>query len=148
MSVGFSRSKGPPATFCAVICLPRLASRGSPVRRVEGREDGGQADVFRYRLLMATIRRAAPIFPVRNLSASLTQYRRLGFDTSDYEGGGYGFVTRDGIEIHLEVVPYINPKGAQHVAYLWVDDADAFAQAWLATRSRTPNARRHGMEPT
>lgn len=42
-------------------------------------------------------------------------------------------MTRDGIEIHLEVVPYINPEGAQHVAYLWVDDADAFAQAWLAT---------------
>lgn len=100
---------------------------------MEGREDGGQADVFRYRLLMATIRRAAPIFPVRNLSASLTYYQRLGFDTSEYEGGGYGFVTRDGIEIHLEVVPHINPQGAQHVAYLWVDDADTFAQAWRAT---------------
>jgi len=42
-------------------------------------------------------------------------------------------VTRDGIEIHLEVVPHINPQGAQHVAYLWVDDADTFAQAWRAT---------------
>jgi len=39
-------------------------------------------------------------------------------------------VTRDGIEIHLEVVPHISPESEKHVAYLWADDADAFAQAW------------------
>jgi uncharacterized glyoxalase superfamily protein PhnB len=41
-------------------------------------------------------------------------------------------LTRDGIEIHLEVVPHISPKSAKHVAYLWVDDADAVALAWRA----------------
>jgi hypothetical protein len=82
---------------------------------------------------MLTIRRAAPIFPVRDLGASLAHYRRLGFDTREYEGGGYGFVTRDGIEIHLGVVPDIDPTSAKHSAYLWVDDADELARAWRDT---------------
>ena len=81
---------------------------------------------------MATIRRAAPILPVRDLAASLAHYRRLGFDTREYDGGGYGFVTRDGVEIHLGVVPEIIPSGPKHSAYLWVDDANALAQAWRA----------------
>ena len=42
-----------------------------------------------------------------------------------------GYVTRDGIEIHLGVVP----DGSTRVrlsAYLWVDDADIVAQTWSA----------------
>jgi predicted enzyme related to lactoylglutathione lyase len=83
--------------------------------------------------LVATIKRAAPIFPVRDLSASFAHYQRLGVHTREYEGGGYGYVTRDGIEIHLGVAPDIGPAGAKHSAYLWVDDADALAQEWGAT---------------
>jgi len=81
---------------------------------------------------MATLKRVAPIFPVRDLTASLSYYQRLGFDTREYDGGGYGYVTRDGIEIHLGVVPDVGPSAATHSAYLWVDDADALAQAWRA----------------
>jgi hypothetical protein len=82
--------------------------------------------------LMATIMRAAPIFPIKNLDASLARYQRLGFDTRKYEGGGYGYVTRDGIEIHLGFAPDIGAASAKHSAYLWVDDADALAQEWQA----------------
>jgi predicted enzyme related to lactoylglutathione lyase len=82
---------------------------------------------------MTTIKRAAPIFPVRDLSLSLAHYQKLGFKTREYEGGGYGFVTRDGVEIHLGVVPQILPSRAKHSAYLWVDDADALAQTWRAS---------------
>ncbi len=82
---------------------------------------------------MATIRRAAPIFPVRDLALSFAHYQRLGFKTREYEGGGYGFVTRDGVEIHLGVVSQIFPSDAKHSAYLWVDDADALAEAWRAS---------------
>jgi hypothetical protein len=92
---------------------------------------------------MATIKRAAPIFPVRDLSASLAHYERLGFDVREYEGGGYGFVTCDGIEIHLGVVLDIGPTSAKHSAYLWVDDADALAEAW-----RTVGAEFHAPEDT
>jgi predicted enzyme related to lactoylglutathione lyase len=81
---------------------------------------------------MATIRRAAPIFPVRDLSLSLAHYQRLGFQTREWEGGGYGFVTRDRIEIHLGVVTDGAPAGATHSTYLWVDDADALAEEWRA----------------
>jgi hypothetical protein len=81
---------------------------------------------------MATLKRVAPIFPVRDLSPSLAHYRRLGFATREYEGGGYGYVTRDGVEIHLGVLSDDHPSSARHSAYLWVDDADALALAWRA----------------
>jgi hypothetical protein len=54
---------------------------------------------------MGNLKRIAPIFPVRDLSASLAHYQRLGFATREYAGGGYGYATRDGVEIHLGVVP-------------------------------------------
>jgi catechol 2,3-dioxygenase-like lactoylglutathione lyase family enzyme len=81
---------------------------------------------------MAIVKRTAPIFPVRDLSASLAYYRRLGFTTEEYEGGGYAFVTRDRVEIHLGVVLDFRPPDTKHSAYLWVDDADALAQEWQA----------------
>src|SRR5580658_4384221 len=68
-------------------------------------------------------------FPVRDLGISLEHYGRLGFATREYDGGGYGYVTRDDIEIHLEVISD-NSRAAPCSAYLWVDDADALAQAW------------------
>src|SRR6266566_6352368 len=80
---------------------------------------------------MATLKRVAPIFPVRDLTASLAHYQRLGFDTREYDGGRYGYATRDGIEIHLGTVLEGRPWTG-HSAYLWVDDADALAQAWRA----------------
>ena len=54
---------------------------------------------------MATARRIAPIFPVRDLDAALAFYQRLGFSVRPYSGGGYGFASRDGLELHLGVVP-------------------------------------------
>jgi len=81
---------------------------------------------------MAALKRVAPILPVRDLSASLAHYQRLGFATREYDGGGYGYASRDGVEIHLGVVPDAGPSTTTHSAYLWVDDADALAQAWRA----------------
>ena len=85
-----------------------------------------------YDLPIAFVRRAAPIFPVRDLDTSLNHYRRLGFSVREYQGGGYGFANRDGVEIHLGIVPDPTPGTARHSAYLWVDDSDALAQEWLA----------------
>src|SRR4051812_12850112 len=81
---------------------------------------------------MATLQRVAPIFPVRDLTAALAHYERLGFTTRAYDSGEYGYVTRDGIEIHLGVVPDTRRSPTIHSAYLWVDDADALALAWSA----------------
>ena len=81
---------------------------------------------------MAVVKRAAPIFPVRDLAASLNHYRRLGFTVREYQGGGYGFANRDGVELHLGAVPDSDSERASHSAYLWVDDSDALAREWLA----------------
>lgn len=81
-------------------------------------------------LSMSTLKRIAPVFAVRDLSSSLAYYERLGFATRAYEGGGYGFAARDGIEIHLGVVPDGDPRSIRSTAYVWVDDADEIAHAW------------------
>ena len=80
---------------------------------------------------MGALKRIAPIFPVRNLGLSLELYGRLGFATREYERGGYGFVTRDGIEIHLGVVTDDSTAGPSS-AYLFVEDADELAQTWIS----------------
>ena len=59
---------------------------------------------------------------------SRSHYERLGFAVRAYEGGGYGFATRDGIEIHLGVVPDGDRRSGS--AYIWVEDADLLAAEW------------------
>ena len=81
---------------------------------------------------MTTFTRIAPIFGVGDVGLALAHYERLGFATRSYDGGGYGFATRDGIEIHLGVVPEGSTRTVTSAAYLFVDDADELAQSWLA----------------
>ena len=71
--------------------------------------------------------RIAPIFPVRDLAASLAHYSLLGFTTQAYEGGGYGFARLEGVEIHLGIA---NETASRASAYLFVDDADDLARTW------------------
>lgn len=80
---------------------------------------------------MGTLHRIAPIFPVRDLDAAMGHYRRLGFAVRAYAKGGYGFASRDGIEIHLGVVS----DGDHHPgsAYLFVEDAEELAAAWRSS---------------
>ena len=78
---------------------------------------------------MGTLKRIAPIFAVRDVRAALAYYERLGFATREYEHGGYGFVTRDGIELHVGEAPDTSKSGPSS-AYLWVEDADALARTW------------------
>jgi hypothetical protein len=80
---------------------------------------------------MSTLKRIAPIFAVCDLDAAMAHYRGLGFDIRVYEGGGYAFATRDGIEIHLGRVPDHDRRTSS--AYLWVDDADELAAAWRSS---------------
>jgi hypothetical protein len=77
---------------------------------------------------MASFRRIAPIFAVRDLDAAMAHYQRLGFTVRAYAGGGYGFASRDGIELHLGVVPDNDLRTSG--AYLFVDNADDLAAAW------------------
>ena len=80
---------------------------------------------------MGASKRIAPIFGVRDLAVALEFYAGLGFVTRPYAGGGYGFATLDGVEIHLGVVATGTP-GAPASAYLFVDDAERLAQVWVS----------------
>jgi hypothetical protein len=82
--------------------------------------------------VVPTVNRIAPIFPVSDLGKALQHYRRLGFATREYVGGGYGYAAREGIEIHLAAVRHRDPTATACAAYLWVDDADALASEWEA----------------
>jgi catechol 2,3-dioxygenase-like lactoylglutathione lyase family enzyme len=77
---------------------------------------------------MGSLKRIAPIFAVRELDVAIAYYERLGFATRVYHGGGYGFATRDGIEIHLGVVAAQDQR--INSAYLFVNDAEALAEEW------------------
>jgi predicted enzyme related to lactoylglutathione lyase len=80
---------------------------------------------------VAVAHRIAPIFAVRDLAVALEHYRRLGFSVREYAGGGYGFATRDNVEIHLGVTPD-DRRVPGSAAYLFVDDADDLAAQWDA----------------
>lgn len=76
----------------------------------------------------------APVLSVRDLERALRRYRRLGFDVRAYEGPErYGFVQRDGVELHLSESAH--DDGHEHGAevYLYVSDADALFEEWSAT---------------
>jgi uncharacterized glyoxalase superfamily protein PhnB len=81
---------------------------------------------------VTTAWRVAPIFPVSDLEQALEHYRRLGFTTRPYSGGGYAYANRDGVEIHLAAVRDLDPNTTTTAAYIWVDDADALASEWSA----------------
>src|SRR5689334_21276687 len=90
---------------------------------------------------MTALRRIAPIFAVRDLDAAMEHYRRLGFAVRAYEKSGYGFASRDGLEIHLGVVPDDDRRVS--AVYLFVEDADALAAAW-----RSAGVHVHGPQDT
>jgi Glyoxalase/Bleomycin resistance protein/Dioxygenase superfamily len=79
-------------------------------------------------LAFVEVERIAPIFPVHDLDAAMEHYRRLGFQVRAYGGGDYGFAARNGIEIHLDVVPDDDHRTSS--AYYFVDDADDLAATW------------------
>jgi len=77
--------------------------------------------------------RVAPIFRVSDAAAALAFYRGLGFGARQWPGGGYGFVTFGGAEIHLGAEPDLGTRpDRRSTACLFVQDADALARDWLA----------------
>ncbi len=81
--------------------------------------------------------RAVPVLPVRNVRAALEHYRKLGFAASAYGEADdpiYGFVDRDGMEIHLSRFAAHDPKTSHAACYLYVDDANALYEEWRAAQ--------------
>lgn len=100
--------------------------------------------------MAAKLSRTAPVFPVRDLPRALEHYRSLGFDvTVQTEHSEYGFIERDGVELHLAFTPDLDPMANTSVAYLYVDDADALAAEWnrpgVAGETRYPEDTDYGL---
>ena len=112
---------------------PRRRTDG-PQHRMQGTRPAGAHRVGPSREGFAAVStRIAPIFPVSDLDAALAYYRGLGFGARQWHGGGYGFVTFDGAEIHLGVEPDLDTRADRRsTAYLFVEDADMLARTWLA----------------
>jgi catechol 2,3-dioxygenase-like lactoylglutathione lyase family enzyme len=76
------------------------------------------------------LRRAASIFPVRDLAVSLAFYQRLGFRTASYDAG-YGFARRERLRLHLRAVPELDPLANRSAAYVYTSVVDALHAEWL-----------------
>jgi len=92
---------------------------------------------------MVQLSSLAPVLSVRDVLTSLDIYARLGFRAKPYqraeivEGRGpaqvlYGFLFRDGLQIHLCQVADIDPHNNLSEIYLYVDDAPALHEQWSA----------------
>jgi predicted enzyme related to lactoylglutathione lyase len=82
-----------------------------------------------------TLDRVAPVLPVRDVSAALAHYRRLGFGAKAYgetspSGPIYGFVSWGAVELHLALARELDPEKTTSACYLYVNDANALYEAW------------------
>lgn len=85
-----------------------------------------------------TFERIAAILPVRDISAALDRYKVLGFAGDAYHERDpqgrhfYAFLWRDNINLHLTLVPELDPESNTSGVYLYVDDPDALYEEWRA----------------
>jgi hypothetical protein len=95
------------------------------------------------------LRRAIPILATADVGRALEHYAALGFETEAWGGGGYGFASRDGVELHLSEVEGHNPATNIVSCYLFVGDADALHADWVEARAggqlEAPNDTDHGL---
>jgi uncharacterized protein len=79
------------------------------------------------------VRRAVPILATGDATRALAHYAALGFETEQWEGGGYGFVMRNGVELlHIGEREGFDPAANTVSCYLHVQDADALYAEWAA----------------
>jgi uncharacterized glyoxalase superfamily protein PhnB len=78
------------------------------------------------------MRRAVPILAATDISRALAHYAALGFETQEWDGGGYRFAARDGVELHLGQPEAFDPATNTISWYLHVADADALHAEWAA----------------
>lgn len=96
---------------------------------------------------MPTLQTLAPVLPVSHILEALENYARLGFRAKPYQRAEivegreparvlYGFLFRDGLQIHLCQVAEVDPLTNLSEVYLYVDDALALHTAWSASEAR------------
>ena len=76
----------------------------------------------------------SPVLGVQDLDRALRRYRKLGFSARAYDGPDrYGFVERDGVELHLSESSDHDCTRDGAEIYLYVSDADALYASWSST---------------
>jgi hypothetical protein len=88
-----------------------------------------------------SVRRLAPVLPVKNVAVALERFRKLGFEGDAYREPGdearggpiYGFLRWGTVELHLACVAELDPSANTSACYLYVDDADALFERWKFT---------------
>ena len=78
------------------------------------------------------LRQAVPILATSDVSRAVGHYRALGFEAEEWEGGGYGFLHRDGVELHLGQIEALDTTANSVSVYLFVGDADQLYTKWAA----------------
>lgn len=76
------------------------------------------------------VRDVAPILATSDVRRALAHYAALGFDVEEWEGGGYGFMERDGTQLHIGEPEGFDPATNTVSIYLDVRDADALHAEW------------------
>jgi len=71
----------------------------------------------------------APRFVVPDLGRALVFYEQLGFRT-DYRDDGFAIVKRDGVELHFNHDPDLQP-GRHFVCYITVTESEALYHGYL-----------------
>jgi catechol 2,3-dioxygenase-like lactoylglutathione lyase family enzyme len=93
-----------------------------------------------------------PILPVKDVRAALRNYKSLGFTADVYEADGtaiYGFLQREGLELHLNLFRELDPQANTSAVYFYVADPDSIYKEWqeacVEGRLDPPEAKPWGM---
>lgn len=113
----------PAGDLTSLMCHPEVALCGECI---------GWLNRQRGQVGSATVRTAIPVLISRDVPAALGRYERLGFSTELYGDGDYGFLERDGVELHIGKVEELDPLKQQVACYLFVADTDALIAEWQA----------------
>ncbi len=76
---------------------------------------------------------AAPILPMHDAATSGAFYERIGFTISRGSDDDYLMVERGLLTLHFFRAPDVDPFSTAGMAYLYVDDAEAFRREILAS---------------
>jgi hypothetical protein len=84
------------------------------------------------------------------MPAALARYAALGFTARQYPGGdSYGYLEWDDVHLHLSRVDGLDPATSNVSVYLYVEDADALHDHWVAAgvegRLQAPEDAEYGL---
>lgn len=77
-------------------------------------------------MAIQSLHHLAPILPVKDLARAMDFYRALGFHAEPYKNGqGYGFLSRDKVEMHLSQSNDLVATQNQSAVYFYLEPGTA-----------------------